>query len=188
MSALKFNKDAKFKIVQFTDVHFKVENKLRSDSVLTTMKTILANEKPDLVVLTGDVSTSEKVKESWATVIKPMVEAKIPWAAVFGNHDHEHGFTNSQIMDYLLTLPYNYSQMGPKNISGAGNYVLEIKGNKDSKTKALLYCFDSNAYTANKKDKELGEYGWIKFDQIQWYRERSKQFAKKNNGVPYPGV
>jgi 3',5'-cyclic AMP phosphodiesterase CpdA len=187
-SILKFRQDGKFKIVQFTDVHLKAENKLRSDSVLTTMKTILVNEKPDLVVLTGDVCTSDKVKESWAKVITPMVEAKIPWAAVFGNHDHEHGFTNKQIMNYLLTLPYNYSQMGPKSISGAGNYILEIKGSENNKTKALLYCFDSNAYTANKDDKELGEYGWIKFDQIQWYREKSKQFAQKNNGVPYPAL
>jgi len=186
--SLKFHEDGKFKIVQFTDIHLKVENPQRCDSVINMMKTIIANEKPDLVVLTGDVCTSEIVKETWATVTKPMIEAKIPWAVVFGNHDHEHGFTNKQIMDYLVTLPYNLSQYGPANISGSGNYVLEIKGKKSNKTKNLLYCFDSRDYTWDKENEELGDYGWIMFDQIQWYREKSKQYTKKNNGNPYPAL
>jgi predicted MPP superfamily phosphohydrolase len=117
-SALKFNQDGKFKIVQFTDVHLKVENKPRCDSVINTIKTVLEKEKPDLVMLTGDVcTTSEKVKEAWSTVTKPMADAKIPWAAVMGNHEHEHGFTNKQIIEYLTTLPYNFSQVGPKIFS-----------------------------------------------------------------------
>jgi predicted MPP superfamily phosphohydrolase len=186
--ALRFNKDGKFKIVQFTDVHLKEYNESKRDSAIMVMKTILESEKPDLVVLTGDIVTSDNVKAAWLTVIKPMIDAGIPWAVVFGNHDREHKFTNRQIMEYLVTLPYNRSQFGPSNIYGVGNYVLKIRGSKINKTKALLYCFDSNAYTGKKDNDELGYYDWINFSQIKWYREISRQFTKENNGKPFPAL
>lgn len=185
---LRFNKDGKFKIVQFTDTHLKENKVSQTDSVLTIMKTVLETEKPDLVILTGDIATSENVKAAWSTVTKPMADAKIPWAVVFGNHDREHGYTNKQIMEYLVTLPYNYSKPGPSNIHGAGNYVLEIDGASSRKIEALLYCIDSNAYTGEKDNDELGYYDWIKFNQIEWYRETSRKYTSKNNGKPYPAL
>ncbi len=185
---LKFNKEGKFKIVQFTDTHLKEYNKIKSDSVILIMKTILEREKPDLVMLTGDIATSENVKAAWSTITKPMIDAEIPWAVVFGNHDHEHGFTNKQIMDYLLTLPLNYSQQGPTEISGAGNYTIEIIDPETKQIKAILYCLDSNAYSSEKNNDELGYYDWIKFDQIKWYREKSEQYTQKNAGKPYPAL
>ena len=47
---LKFNKDGKFKIVQFTDVHFKYGNPA-SDVALERINEVLDTEHPDLVVL-----------------------------------------------------------------------------------------------------------------------------------------
>jgi hypothetical protein len=185
---LKFNADGKFKIVQFTDVHLKVENKIRCDSVMNTITAVIAAEKPDLVVLTGDIATSEDVKAAWSTVTKPMRDAGIPWAVVFGNHDHEHGYTNKQMMDYIETLQLNLSQNGPSGIHGSGNYVLEVKGKKGNKAEALLYFFDSNAYTGEEKNEELGHYDWIKFNQIEWYRNESKKYSKKNNSTPFPAL
>jgi hypothetical protein len=185
---LRFNENGTFKIVQFTDSHLKVENKVRCDSVINTITSVINAEKPDLVVLTGDIATSEDVKTAWAAVTKPMRDAGIPWAAVFGNHDFEHGFTNKQIMEYLQTLPYNLSENGPENIHGSGNYILEVKGKKGDRAEALLYFFDSNAYTSEEKNEELGHYDWIKFNQVQWYREQSKKLTKKNNGRPYPAL
>ena len=32
--------------------------------------------------------------------------------------------------------------------------------------------------------KGVNGYDYIKFDQIQWYRENSKKFTEENNGVP----
>ncbi len=185
---LRFNKEGKFKIVQFTDVHMKEDHVGKRDSVIGTITTILKTEKPDLVVLSGDIATSENVKKAWLTVVQPMIDEKIPWAAVFGNHDWEHGYSNKQIMKYLVTLPYNYSQFGPKKISGTGNYVLKIKASKNKQTEALIYCFDSNAYTKDRENPELGEYDWIKFDQIEWYRKKSEKYTKKNGSKPLPAL
>jgi predicted MPP superfamily phosphohydrolase len=51
---LKFNKHGKFKIVQFTDLHYgeyPPEKDINSSKVQTT---ILKLEQPDLVIMTGD--------------------------------------------------------------------------------------------------------------------------------------
>ena len=53
-TVLKFNPDGTFKIVQFTDVHFKYGNS-NSDIALERMRQVLDIEKPDLVIFTGDV-------------------------------------------------------------------------------------------------------------------------------------
>jgi predicted MPP superfamily phosphohydrolase len=185
---LKFSNDGKFKIVQFTDVHLVYENKPQSDSVISSMISVLASEKPDFVILTGDIVTSENNKAGWEMATKPMVDAGIPWAAVFGNHDHEQGYTNKQLMDYIITLPLNLSAHGPSDIYGIGNYTLEILGSKSNKTEALMYCFDSNAYTGGKDEDEIGVYDWIKFNQIQWYRTQSKKYTEQNNNKPYPAL
>lgn len=185
---LKFNQNGKFKIVQFTDIHFIEYHQRKRDSVINIMKTILAAEKPDLVVLTGDIALSDNMKAGWEIITRPMANAKIPWAAVFGNHDPEHGHTNKEIMDFLQTLPYNCSKPGPIKVSGVGNYVLEIKGSTGKQVKALLYCLDSHTKTGAKRGSELGEYDWIKFDQIEWYRKTSKKYTKRNNGKPLPAL
>ena len=49
-SELKFSKDGKFKIVQFTDVHFKYGNRA-SDIALERINQVLDDERPDLVML-----------------------------------------------------------------------------------------------------------------------------------------
>ena len=51
---LKFNKDGKFKIVQFTDVHY-IHGNPKSAVSLERINEVLDAEKPDLVLFTGDV-------------------------------------------------------------------------------------------------------------------------------------
>jgi hypothetical protein len=186
--SLKFDNSGRFKIAQFTDLHLKIENKIRCDSVLNTIKMVIDAEKPDLVIFTGDIVTSDDVKAAWTALGKQVSDAGIPWAAVFGNHDFEHYMTNKQIMDYLVTLPLNMSEYGPEDIHGTGNYILEVKGSKRNIPKALLYCFDSNAYSSMEKNDELGHYDWIRFNQIEWYRNESIKHTENNNGKPYPAL
>ena len=64
---LKF-KDGKFRIAQFTDIHFKY-NSYRSDSSLVIMQKVISGENPDLIVLTGDIVTSENTRQAWLSQI-----------------------------------------------------------------------------------------------------------------------
>jgi hypothetical protein len=182
---LRFNKNGKFKIVQFTDIHFQY-NSYRSDSVLLLMRTVIEKEKPNLVILTGDIVCSKNTSLAWLDVSEVMIDAKVPWAAVLGNHDAEfkYNITKKQIFETIVGLPYNLTQRGPKDISGEGNYILEVKSSKSNNIAALFYFFDSHMYP----EEGLGRYDWIKFDQIAWYREQSKSYSTKNGVNPYPAL
>lgn len=52
---LQFNKDGKFKIVQFTDTHLSYNNREAFDKSVDVIMSIVNAENPDLVVFTGDV-------------------------------------------------------------------------------------------------------------------------------------
>jgi hypothetical protein len=185
--ALKFNADGKFKIVQFTDIHFQYDS-YRSDSALVLMKTVLKREKPDLVVLTGDVVCSKNTAKAWLSLSEVLIDAKVPWAVTLGNHDPEEKYdTNKEeIMKTIVGLPYNLTERGPEDISGEGNYILEVKSSSSDKTEALFYFLDSHMGFHPKGD--LGSYEWVAFDQIAWYREQSSAFTKKNGENPYPAL
>ncbi len=75
-ATLKFNKDGKFKIVQFTDLHFGEYDDL-DEQTYQMMVEILKAEKPDFVAITGDVVSGY----AWD-------EKTYPWYAV-----HYHKFT-----------------------------------------------------------------------------------------------
>ena len=123
---LKFDEEGNFKIVQFTDLHFR-HNSYRSDSALAMVTHIIMTERPDLVVFTGDIVISKETRSAWNSVIKTMSKTEVPWAVVFGNHDIEYEMTGKQITDMLENKPNSLTRNGPLNLSGNGNYTLKIR-------------------------------------------------------------
>jgi len=182
---LTFNENGKFKIVQFTDLHWKHGDATAARTV-ETVKAILAAEKPDVAVLTGDIVWNVPDREPWTELANIFEEAKTPFAVTFGNHDGEANteITQSEIIDILNNSPYFLGEKGPENIKGIGNYVVPVYG-KDNKMAALLYCFNSNTYSANPR---LGGYEPVHFDQITWYRQQSEKLTAANDGKPLPAL
>ncbi|MDR3261820.1 MAG: metallophosphoesterase [Tannerella sp.] len=181
-----FNKNGKFKIAQFTDIHW-VHGEPTCAKTVETIKAVLEAEKPDLAILTGDVAYKVPAREPWTDIPGIFEEAKTPFAVVFGNHDGEAStkISRSEIMDILGRSPYFVGEKGPEEIHGCGNYVLPVKGSKSGNVSALLYCFDSNAYSTNPK---YGTYAPIYFDQIAWYGTQSDKYARSNNGKALPSL
>ena len=179
-----FDEKGKFKIAQFTDIHWKHGSPVTKRSV-ESIKAVLAIEKPDIAVLTGDIVWSLPDREPWTELIAIFEEAKTPFAVTLGNHDGESStkISRSEIFDILLRSPYFVGEKGPEDIHGTGNYVIPVYG-KNGKSAALLYCFDSNTYSK----QPIGGYGAIHFDQIAWYREQSDRYTAENNGKPLPAL
>lgn len=179
---LKYNNDGKFKIVQFTDIHYKSDHEAAKSSI-EMIKEVLATEKPDFIALTGDIVTMKPAFQGWDEVLAPIIESKIPWAVVFGNHDDEYDKTRAEIMEYVTKKANCLAERGPENIKGVGNYVIEVVDGNGKKH--LLYFMDSNTYSTI---EGIGGYGWFGFDQIEWYRNKSKAYTAANNGKPLPAL
>lgn len=183
---LKFN-NGKFKIVQFTDLHWiaDAEHALVNDSTIQLMKYVIKTEKPDLVVFTGDVVVSSGAAKAWKEITQPLTELKVPFAVTFGNHDTETDITKQKALEIIQTNPFNVTTNAGKTIDGVGNCALPIKSTEGENDKWVLYMFDSQAY-AHLPDTLIKGYDWIRNSQIQWYRNQSATYTKanKNNALP----
>ena len=175
----------KFRIAQFTDLHWDAKSP-KCDSTRTTILNILQREKPDIAILTGDVVTEKPYEKGWKQIIEIFETARTPFVVTMGNHDAEH-FSRDEIYRMLFASKFYSGLPSPKEISGNGNCALPIYDNNtaNAKPKAVLYCIDSNDY---QPDKDLGEYDWIHFDQIEWYRRTSEAFTLQNNKRPLPSL
>ncbi|KAI0630843.1 Metallo-dependent phosphatase [Trametes polyzona] len=189
---LHFSRDGRFKIMQIADLHYSVsvgecrDTDLNpctgSDNLTTTLLgRMLDAEKPDLVVFTGDQLNGQDT--SWDSVsvlakfAKAVTRRKIPWAAVFGNHDDEDGLSREAQIKYMKGLPYSLVKAGPKDIHGVGNYVHKVWSADASKTHLLtLYFLDSGAYSTGIFDWfgfRPTEYDYIRQNQIDWFLQES---------------
>lgn len=113
-SELKFSKDGKFKIVQFTDVHFKYGNRA-SDIALERINQVLDDERPDLVIFTGDVVYSAPADSGMLQVLEPVVKRKLPFVVTFGNHDNEQEWHGNSYMILSVKFPAIYCQTGEQS-------------------------------------------------------------------------
>ena len=180
---LKFGDDGKFKIVQFTDVHWRYGD-AKSEEAAKRMAEVLDAEKPDLVIFTGDVVTAKPAKDGLKAALTPVIERKLPFAVTFGNHDDENDLTRAELLAVLKGFEGNLTS-STANITGVSNYILPINGSNSDNAASVLYIFDSNSYSPL---KDVKGYGWIERDQIDWYMKSSKAFTTANGGQPLPSL
>lgn len=174
---LAFNEDKTFKIVQFTDVHY-IAGKEASAYSLEMIKQTLDAEKPNLVVLTGDIVVGAPTKTGWDEVLAPLIERKIPYMVTFGNHDDESELRRGEVASYIVNKPYIINNRAEiPNVNGYLNHSLAIQS-KDGKEAAVIYAMDSNAYSKNPKVKG---YGWFAPNQVSWYINESKKHKENRN-------
>ena len=92
---LKFNADGKFKIAQFTDIHY--NGSKASKAALKVLENVLTQERPDLIVLSGDIIYGTPAKKNLLDVLNCISKYNIPFVYEFGNHDSEQGLTNREL-------------------------------------------------------------------------------------------
>jgi hypothetical protein len=185
-SLLRVRPDNTFTIVQFTDTHF-TNGAPEDEQTLALMSAILEAEQPDLVILTGDVIDGGRCTDpaaAWQLAVSPIVARRLPWAAVYGNHDDEGRLDRLGLMAVQQSIPGCLSQLGPSHISGVGNYVLRILAAQGEQSVAHLYCIDSHAYAQT----DIGGYGWIRRDQIARYLHTSHELAEANGHIKLPAL
>jgi hypothetical protein len=184
---LRFREDGTFTIVQFTDLHIGGDRDNEADlRTLALVRAVLAAEKPDLIVYTGDLISSYGVSDpsaSFRRAIAPAVESSIPWTHVFGNHDAEENVTREELMAIALAHKTCYSQAGPGDLSGVGNYILTIQSVQSENPSAVLYFLDSGAMAP----ESVGGYAWIDTNQVHWYKQQSLALRERSGAIR-PGL
>ncbi len=152
---LRFRENGKFTIVQFTDIHWH-NGEAADRRAAALMEQITTAVQPDLVVLTGDILSGGGCQDASASmrqVVRIVEQWRVPWAAVFGNHDDEGNASRRELMAMMQEGARSLAQAGPEEIPGVGNYVLPLHkadGSAHDGT-ALFYRFRELCTTGNRR-------------------------------------
>jgi len=182
---LKTRTDGSFKIVQFTDLHFGEDK----DFDLRTMeieKIILESEKPDFVVITGDLVSGNELYEGgfedkWLKLTQPMKELNISWALALGNHDYTD-LTRDQIVLLDQTENLSFTQRDGSTIPGVVNYRIPVYHHHTSMAVAHLWIFDSLGHHAG--CYQVQGYDCVGVDQISWFVNKVRHLSNISELAP----
>ena len=206
--------NGKFKIMQLADLHLSTGvghcrdalpedwngGKCEADPrTLDFVIKILEEERPNLVVLSGDQvngetapdtqtvrSAASRLARRCADILQAifkyaqlLIKHKIPYVSIFGNHDDEGSMSRAAQMELIETLPYSLSKAGPPEIDGVGNYYIEVLARGSSGHSAItVYLLDTHSYSPN--ERKFKGYDWIKKNQIDWFSETAQSLKKKH--------
>lgn len=186
----QFVTDRPFKIMQLTDIHIGGGwiSAEKDRKALNCVAAMVSAEKPDLVIVTGDVvfptptDAGTLNNKTGAKIFAEMMETLgVYWTVAFGNHDTEaYGYySREDIGDFYADkdLKYCIFQSGPENIDGCGNQIINIK-NSQGIIAQSLFVFDSHSYTD--KFGTNGEYDNIHQNQIEWYSNSVAELNEEN--------
>ncbi|KAK5113639.1 hypothetical protein LTR62_003266 [Meristemomyces frigidus] len=198
-SSLRVRKDGKFKILQVSDAHLStgtghcrdaigpnnqaISNCEADPRTLDFIDSILDDEKPDLVILSGDQVEGPASADTQTTIYKfaaPLIERGIPYATIFGNHDDEGpvALSREAQMAILQTLPYSLSHPGPEDLDGVGNYYLEVLAPSSEHSALTLYLLDTHSFSP--AENKYPGYNWLKPSQISWFQRTAQGLRKEH--------
>ncbi|MGN1328808.1 MAG: metallophosphoesterase [Eubacterium sp.] len=180
--------DTAFSVLQVTDVHILNDEK-KDAKAYKTITAMVEKTKPDMIVVTGDITSEKENYTAFKSFCTFMEEFQIPWAFTYGNHegldiqyepnealDPEKIADKQTLNDYLESLEYCIYERGDENTDGMGNYYYTVRDDNGKALTSLIFM-DSNSY-----DEENEGYDHFHDNQIQWYENTVKQIAKEENG------
>lgn len=190
---LKFDTNGEFKILLLADTQDTDEPQ---KEMIEIINNTLDSENPDLVIFLGDNTcsfagvTKEKTATAIRKIIEPVAERNVPFAMVYGNHDHEglcnekNKMTEEEAKEFMLSVYQEFPNclaIEGEELTGVGTYNLLIKDSKGAKDIFNLWLMDSNPYYED-------GYGFVQPDQQEWYISTSNKLKKANGGTPLPSL
>lgn len=172
--------DSGLKVLQLTDTHFGGGwMSIKKDSMaLNAVAAMISTEKPDLVIVTGDVAypvffqAGTFNNKSGAKLFAELMESLgVYWTVSYGNHDTEaySFFDREAITDFYKEYPHCLMRKGPEDVDGYGNQVFNIVNSNGIITRSL-FTVDSHSYVDNDYFGIMWKYDNIHENQIEWYK------------------
>lgn len=188
-----FTTDRELKVMQLTDVHIGGGwMSLKKDAMaLNAVAAMITAEKPDLVVITGDIAYPVPFQAgtfnnlSSAKIFASLMEKLgVYWTLAFGNHDTEsYSYYSREDLSEFYSgedLKYCIYEAGPEDVDGYGNQIINVK-NSDGIITQSLYVFDSHSYIGGDIIGIMQKYDNIHENQIQWYKDTLTAHNEQND-------
>lgn len=184
--ALSFGSDGKFKIMQINDTQ---DIDRMNKNTVKFLKAALESEKPDLVVIAGDIlsdmftgANEKRVKKALRELGTILNDAKVPFAATPGNHDHDLENVVS-IADMMATLREFEYCVNRTDGSDPGTFNLPVMSSDGSHMAMNVYIMDTN-----NKDGLANGYQGVYPNQVEWYKQKSDELKAANGGKVVPSL
>ena len=191
-----FTTDGDFKVMHLTDIHIgggwmSYGKDLKA---LNAVATMITKEKPDLVIVTGDIAYPVFFQAgtfnnyTGAKAFANLMESLgVYWTVTFGNHDAEaySYFKRDKVAGFYIDESYKYCLFseGPQEVDGNCNHVIEVKNSKGIITQAMV-MIDSQAYVDDKIITSIkGTYDNIHDNQVEWYEAEIKRMNAENKAI-----
>ena len=78
--------DTAFSVLQITDIHILNDEK-KDAKAYKTITAMVETAKPDMIVVTGDITSEKENYTAFKSFCSFMEEFQIPWAFTYGNHE-----------------------------------------------------------------------------------------------------
>lgn len=190
-----FVTDEDIKVVQLTDVHIGAGwmSSKKDSMAINAVTAMLKQEKPDLVVVTGDIAYPVPFQagtfnnKNGAIIFADLMEQLgVYWCLAFGNHDTEaySYYTREDISELYgdhERYPHCLFQAGPEDVDGYGNYVVRVKNTIGQITNGLI-MLDSHSYIDNDYLGILWKYDCVHANQVDWYEQEINAMTAHNFG------
>ncbi len=178
--------DDSLKIMQIADPQIKFGSFTRDRKTMDLLDRAIAKEQPDICVVTGDLTLSVFTYDAFRYFCDFMEQRQQYWTFVFGNHDSQFDCSKYTICEMLKQYRYCLFDVGPSDIHGKGNFLVNIF--RDSKSaenlQYSLVCLDSGMYPeAENVPLTDWVYDWIRQDQMDWYNWAVKGLKQCNPDV-----
>jgi len=153
--------------IQLTDMDFSPLTPTYKET-FATIEALIRRVNPDLITVTGDTGCG--YVRATEQIVSFIDHFGIPWAPIFGNHDHE-----TRSGDPLWTAEvYESAQhclfrKGPASM-GIGNYIITVT--EEGLPVQALFMMDTHRREVYHDDagKKTEGYGQVMGEQIAWYR------------------
>ena len=199
-------RDGRFRILRVSDFH---AGKSYDPKLRRGLEALLEKTVPDFVMVGGDQcldrETPAAAGEYMADIMSPVIERKIPWAAVLGNHDREVGISVEEEYAEYERLPYFAGSAGPDGLYGCGNFSIPVypSGDGNGNPAFVIWGLDSSLYQRHLPEILGRDESWritlpdpmgggasdgaLMFSQVMWYYDRSLEY-ERTAGRKVPGA